>query len=71
MSKSTDLLSVEEVAAFFGLSVQSIRRRLQESKQGKSSFPSPIFGYGRKALFHRAEIEGWKESESAQSEQGE
>jgi excisionase family DNA binding protein len=61
MSKSTDLLTVQEVAQFYGVSVQSIRRRIKESKENRGSFPSPVFGYGRKALFHRKEVEQWKE----------
>ena len=71
MGKSTDLLTVQEVAEFYGLSVQSIRRRLQEAKSGKSRFPRPIFGFGRKALFHRRDIESFTETaEPAEAEQG-
>jgi predicted DNA-binding transcriptional regulator AlpA len=62
MSKSTDLMTLQEVAEFYGLSVQSIRRRLQEAKSGKSRFPRPIFGFGRKALFHRRDIENFTET---------
>jgi predicted DNA-binding transcriptional regulator AlpA len=62
MSKSKDLLTLQEVAQFYGLSVQSIRRRLQEAKSGKSRFPRPIFGFGRKALFHRRDIENFTET---------
>jgi len=41
MSKSTDLMTLQEVAEFYGLSVQSIRRRLKEAKSGKSTVPTP------------------------------
>ena len=62
MAKNQNLLTVEEVAQFYGLSVQSIRRRLKEAKSGKSRFPRPIFGFGRKALFHRRDIESFTET---------
>ena len=62
MSKSTDLMTLQEVAEFYGLSVQSIRRRLKEAKSGKSRFPRPIFGFYRKALFHRRDIENFTET---------
>jgi excisionase family DNA binding protein len=62
MSKSTDLLTVQEVAQFYGVSTQTIRRRLKEAKTGKSRFPRPIFGFGRKALFHRRDIENFRET---------
>ena len=68
MAKNQNLLTVEEVAQFYGLSVQSIRRRLQEAKSGKSRFPRPIFGFSRKALFHRRDIENF--TETAESGEG-
>jgi predicted DNA-binding transcriptional regulator AlpA len=70
MSKNQNLMTVKEVAEYYGLSVQSIRRRLKESKEKRGSFPSPVFGFGnkRKLLFHRSEIEGWKETEHGETE---
>jgi predicted DNA-binding transcriptional regulator AlpA len=68
MSKNQNLLTIREVAEYYGLSIQSIRRRLRESKNKSGSFPSPVFGYKKKLLFHRNEIESWKESEPEQPE---
>ena len=67
MTKSNDLLTIQEVYQFYGLSEQTIRRRIRESREGIGSFPRPIFGYGRKALWHRADIENWQETEPEQS----
>ena len=66
MTKNANLLTVEEVAQFYGVSTQTIRRRLQDSREGRGSFPAPVFGFKKKALFHRTEIENWKESEPEQ-----
>jgi predicted DNA-binding transcriptional regulator AlpA len=66
MIKSSDLFTIQEVCRYYGLSEQTIRRRIKEARAGNSSFPSPIFGYGRKALWHREDIENWSETESRQ-----
>lgn len=70
MSKNTDLLSIQEICQYYGLSEQTIRRRIKEAKAGRSSFPRPIFGYGKKALWHKGDIENWKETEPEQGKQG-
>jgi excisionase family DNA binding protein len=62
MSRSTELLTVQEIADYFGVSTQTIRRRIKAAKSKKSSFPSPVFGYGKKALYRRSEVVGWKET---------
>ena len=62
MSKNAELFTIEEVCQYYGLSEQTIRRRIKDSKQGIGTFPRPIFGYGRKALWKRSEIESWSES---------
>ena len=69
MKKNNTLLNIQEVCKFYGLSIQTIRRRIREAKQGTGSFPAPIFGYGRKALWHKTDIENWKESEPQQTSQ--
>jgi len=69
MSKSPNLMSVQEVARYFGVSTKTIMRRVEAAKSGTSSFPSPVFGYGQKLLFYRAEITGWKESEPGEQGQ--
>jgi predicted DNA-binding transcriptional regulator AlpA len=62
MSKNTDLFTIQEVCQYYGLSEQTIRRRIKDSKQGIGTFPCPIFGYGRKALWKKSDIESWSES---------
>jgi len=69
MSKSKDLLTVQEVAQFYGVSTQTIQRRVRESREGKGTFPRPIFGYGRKALWHRRDIENFTETEPGEAPQ--
>jgi len=59
--KNDSLLTLREVAQFFGVSTKTIGRRLKDAKENKSSFPGPVFGYSRKLLFRREEIESWKE----------
>ena len=69
MKKSTDLLTIQDLCNFYGLSEQTIRRRIRESREGAGSFPRPVFGYGRKALWHRNDIISWRETKPEQSEQ--
>ena len=69
MNKNNDLFTIQEVCQYYGLSEQTIRRRIRESREGAGSFPRPIFGYGRKALWRRSDIENWSETEPKQSGQ--
>ena len=69
MSKSSDLMNIQEVCQYYGLSEQTIRRRIRESKLGCSSFPRPITGYSRKALWRRTDIEDWTETGPQEPEQ--
>ena len=62
MSKSSEVLTIQEVAQFYGVSEQTIQRRMRDSREGRSTFPRPIFSNGKRALFHKFEIEGWKET---------
>jgi len=61
MGKSSEVLTIQEVAQFYGVSEQTVQRRIRDSREGRGTFPRSVFGFGRKALFHRAEIEQWKE----------
>ena len=69
MQKSIEFVNIQEVCEYYGLSEQTIRRRIKEAKKGRSSFPKPIFGYGRKALWRRSEIENWTETEPGETGQ--
>jgi len=50
-------MTVREFVELYGLSVQSISRRLKEAKEKCGSFPSPDFRYKRKTPFHKSETE--------------
>ncbi len=58
-----ELLTIKQVAAELHVSESTIRRRLRERREGKSSFPLPIFSPKRKALWKIEEIIDWKEDE--------
>jgi excisionase family DNA binding protein len=62
MTKDKDLFTIDDVCRYFGLSKQTIRRRIREAKLGKSTFPRPVFGYGRKALWRAKDITAWTET---------
>ena len=68
MKKNPDLFTIQDVCKFFRLSEQTIRRRIKESKEGRGSFPRPVFGYGRKALWHREDIMNYREAEQAEQD---
>ena len=40
----SDLMNIQEVAEYFGISESTIRRRLRDRKNGEGSFLVPIFG---------------------------
>ena len=69
MNKNNDLFTIQEVCQYYGLSEQTIRRRIRESREGTGSFPKPIFGFGKRGLWHREDIENWSETEPKQSGQ--
>ena len=69
MTKSSDLLNIKDLCKFYGLSVQTIRRRIREAKEGTGSFPRPVFGYGKKALWHWEDILNYRAAESEQDKQ--
>ena len=70
MGKSSEVLTIQEVAQFYGISEQTIQRRIRDSREGRGNFPRPIFGYGRKALWHRRDIENFTETEQGEASQG-
>lgn len=63
MERITETMTLQEVSAYFGLSEQTIRRRMKDARNGRSTFPRPIFGSGgRKALWRKTDIENWNET---------
>ena len=61
------LLNFKEVCEFYGLSEQTIRRRIKESKEGTGTFPRPVFGHKRKALWYLTDLEDWRETKQGQN----
>jgi len=56
------LVNIGEVADLMRSSVSTIRRRLAAARSGESSFPLPIFGNKKKALWRQDDILTWNES---------
>ena len=59
MRKSDDLLDINEVCSYFGLSEATVRRRIKESRDGMGNFPLPLFKSGHRLLWKKHIIEGW------------
>lgn len=60
MPISNDLLSLEQVGEYFGLSESTIRRKVRASRKGLGNFPLPLFSANSRVLFRRSEIENWR-----------
>ena len=58
----SNFMNFKEVCVYFGLSPSTVRRILIRLKQGVSTFPMPVTGWKRKALWRREEIENWQEA---------
>ena len=56
-----ELMNVNQVAAYFGVSVSTIRRRLRDRKNGDGTFLVPVFGFGKIARFRRSDVENFCE----------
>jgi len=61
MTQDKTMWTIQQICDFYGLSEQTIRRRIRDAKAKKSSFPKPVFGYGRKGLWHAEDIINWSE----------
>ena len=57
--KSNELMDIREVAAYFGLSESSIRRRVRAARNGQSNFVLPLFSSGSRVLFRKEMILSW------------
>ena len=55
-------MTFQEVCEFFGFSHSTLRRVLARRKLNNSTFPVPLTGWGKKAIWRREEIENWKET---------
>jgi hypothetical protein len=57
--KSDDLMDIHEVAAYYGLSESSIRRRVRAARNGQSNFILPLFSSGSRVLFRKVDVLSW------------
>lgn len=58
-----NIMTIHEVCRYLNLSIQTVRRRIKERREGIGSFPLSITGSTRKGLWRRSDIESWNESE--------
>lgn len=56
------LLTVQEVANVFRVSISTIRRRVASARNGASKFPMPIFQKGHTLRFMADEITEYREN---------
>ena len=54
-----EFMTAEEVAAYFGKHVNTIRHWSNEAMQQKSHFPLPITARGKQRMWRRVDIENW------------
>ena len=59
MTKSQDLFDLREVCAYYGYSESTVRRRVRDAREGKGSFPLPLFPSRSRNLWKRSDIENW------------
>ena len=65
MKKTSDnLLTLTEVSNYFGLSESTIRRRIRESREGRGTFPLPLFGRNCRVMWRKSDIETWRGDDS-------
>jgi hypothetical protein len=57
---SEDLIDLNGVCNYFGLSESTVRRKIRDTREGKGNFVLPLFGHKCRILFRRADIEGWQ-----------
>ena len=59
MNKDLEFWNTKQVAAYFGVSESTIRRRIRDRKNGVGTFLIPVFGFGKIAKFRRSDVENW------------
>ena len=59
MKKSQNLLTIGEVCTYFGLSESVIRRKVRDTREGRGTFPLPLFKSGHRLLWRKCDIENW------------
>ena len=59
VKKSDDLFDLPEVAAYFGVSECTIRRKVKMRRENGVGFVAPLFSQGR-LLWRKSDIENWR-----------
>ena len=54
-----DLLDLEGVCRYFGLSESTVRRKIRDRRENRGTFPLPLFGIKCRILFKKSDIENW------------
>ena len=67
MKTNPDLFDISDVCQFFGISESTLRRRIQERKEGTGSFPLPLFKSKHRVLWRKSDIVAWRGEESESS----
>ena len=63
-----DFMTSQEVAAYFGKCIETLRLWIRNAKAGKSTFPLPVTGRGQRRLWRRSDIENWDANRESQPE---
>jgi len=66
MQKSPDLMDITELAAYYGVSESTIRRKVRKSRENGCGFITPIFSAGSRLLWRRVDVENFR-SEDAET----
>ena len=61
---SEDLIDLNGVCDYFGLSESTVRRKIRDTREGKGNFVLPLFGSKCRIVFRRSDIESWKGEDS-------
>jgi predicted DNA-binding transcriptional regulator AlpA len=61
---SDDLLDLEGICNYFGMSESTVRRKIRETREGRGNFILPLFGSKCRILFRRSDVESWKGEEA-------
>ena len=59
MTKSVDLLDINEVANYFGISESTVRRKVKKSRENGFGFILPLFSQGSKLLWRKEDVLSW------------
>ena len=60
MTKSLELWGIKEVAAYYGVSETTIRRKVRKRRENGFGFVIPIFSQGSKLLWRRVDVENFQ-----------